>query len=162
MRRLLAALAILASAASPASAELGRDDQWSYVAATDDHGARAELRGDGASGSSTNLIFQIECLAAERVLRFRYQTSASGLADEHIDPLMSLIPDGQRPITIRARRVADLLEGDLGLNAETVVAIRDAPRFSIAASNDMGEAWHAGSAPALRRITRECWPGAPD
>lgn len=57
--------------ASNAQADLGRDDQWTFIPANAEHGARAELRGDHPEGVPSLLIFQIEC-SAGRTLTFRY------------------------------------------------------------------------------------------
>jgi hypothetical protein len=162
VKRLLAVVALLCGLTGVAHAELGRDDQWSYVAATAGHGAQAELRGDGPGGLPSVLIFQIECAASERALLFRYQVSASGLPDEFVTPTMSLILGGEDALTFAmpSVRTGDALVGNLELTDELVAEIRRASWFLIGAPNDMGEAWQAGAAPAFRRLTEECWTGA--
>jgi hypothetical protein len=41
-----------------------------------------------------------------------------------------------------------------------VASLEGAEYVMIGAPNEMDEAFHAGAAPALRRLTRECWERA--
>jgi hypothetical protein len=150
----------LAFAAS-AHAELGRDDQWTYVPANADHGARAELRGDRPHRVPTVLLFQIECLRDERVLVFRYFSGWEEMPLEQMELLVSADQTpyhDDAPFRMPTRRLtASSLEGRLTLNDRIAVTVRDGAYFMISAPNDMGEPWHAGEAPALKRLVRECW-----
>lgn len=155
-----AALALLlAVLPTVARAELGRDDQWSFVPATTEHGARAELRGDEPEGVPTQLIFQIECAARARVLIFRYDASEFGLPEAALSQRIALIlnhfdgPDYSMPTSHTGAR----MEGRLALTADIAANIRDATYFEIAAPNDSGDAWQGGRAPALRQLAATCW-----
>jgi hypothetical protein len=150
--------ALLSCVASTAHAELGRDDQWIYHPATAEHGARAELRGDSSAGPATELIFQVECLRAERTLLFRFD-AWDGLSAAELDRQMSLLlgDDGEVGVVIPTSRDGVHLLGRLALTGRLASAVRDARYVTIYAPNDMDEAFHAGEAPALKRLTRECW-----
>lgn len=150
--------ASLLCAPGAAHAELGRDDQWVYVPAAADHGERAELRGDSGAGPATELIVQIECMRAERVLEFRFD-AWDGLPAEELDrPLALLLGDsGELILRMPTTRSGMRLIGRLTLTPQSVAAIRDASYVMIDAPNDMGEVFHGGGAPALKRVAQECW-----
>ena len=156
---ILATAALALCIATAAHAELGRDDQWRYVPATADHGARAELRGDFPEGVPTQLIFQIECIRVQRVLVFRYDASPFDLPEDALSRRMELILneyDGPTYLMPTSRR-GEQMEGRLTLTSEIVSAVRNATYVMIYAPSDMDEPWHGGDAPALRRVTAECW-----
>jgi hypothetical protein len=91
---------------------------------------------------------------------FRYFFDEMPVPVEPIELLISL--DGTpihddiafRMPTERGR--VSTLEGRLALNGEIAAAVSDARYIMIYAPSDGGEPWHAGQAPALRRLVREC------
>lgn len=164
LRGWLARLALAAGLfciASAAHAELGRDDQWTYVPGTSEHGARAELRGDGAQGVPTQLIFQIECQRSRRTLIFRYSPDMREFAEPYPeDQAFDLALDGDERSFAMPRRPGDTpFQRRLGLTAEIAAAISGASEFWIYAPNESGHPWLGGRAPAFRRLVRECWDG---
>jgi hypothetical protein len=159
VKRLLAAALVLFSLTSVAHAVLGRDDQWTYIAAADGHGARAELRGDDADGIPTHLIFQIECLKPDRALLFRYDASGFELPQQALSREMTLILNGYDGPTypIQTSHRGWQMEGRLALTEEIAARVSAATYFMIYAPSDMDEPWHGGGAPALRQLVAECW-----
>ncbi|MEQ1493618.1 MAG: hypothetical protein ABL932_24045 [Terricaulis sp.] len=117
----------------------------------------AELRGDSRQGPSTELIVQIECVRAERVLVFRFD-AWDGLPAEALDRPLALIlgDNGELIFRMPTTRNGVHLIGRLALTPQSASAIRDASYVMIGAPNDMDEAFHGGGAPALKRVTQEC------
>ncbi len=116
------------------------------------------MRGDSNAGPATDLIFQIECLRAERVLLFRFD-AWDGLPPAELNRHMSLVLgfNGEVGFPIPTTRDGTHLLGRLALTERIASSVRDARYFMIDAPNDMNEAYHGGEAPALKRLTRECW-----
>lgn len=155
---LLLAASLLAFTAT-AHAELGRDDQWFYIPATAERGAMAEFRGDGNAGPSTDLIFQIECARRPARLLFRYYGELDlerWVRPADIDAPMELIVNDSAVYPMETGRSGTQFLGSLTLTAGIAAAIRDADYIAIYVPDPMGEAFHAGEAPALKRLTREC------
>ncbi len=153
------AAALFLAFATDAHADLGRDDQWAYVPANAERGAMAELRGDGPQGVPSLLIIQIECERSARALIFHYDLTPflGDIDPRELAPPMGLVLDLDRELPMATRRTGNTLRGRLPLNAENVDAIAAASAFHIYAPNGSGDPWVAGRAPALKRVTRECW-----
>lgn len=161
LRGVLLAATLLFFATS-ARAELGRDDQWTYVLANADHGARAEFRGDTLDERAIDLMFQIECATSEPVLVFRYFVTTNVPVGPMALMVYAADPGARGHVfSMPARRVSDtLLESRLPLTNEVVGSIATGQYFEIGtpvAPDDMDEPFFAGGAPALRRVARECW-----
>lgn len=158
MKRLLAATLAFFSLSTLAHAVLGRDDQWTYVPATADHGARAELRGDWPEGVPSLLIFQIECDRESPTLTFRYDPDLREFEQPYPEneAFELVIDDDARTFVMPRRRGDGPFERRLLLNDEIVVAVQNARDFLIYAPNESGHPWIAGRAPAFRRLVSEC------
>jgi len=129
--------------------------------ATSERGESAELRGESRQGRASELIVQIECIRAARELVFRFD-AWDGLPTGELDRPLALIlgENGERILRMPKTRSGVHLVGRLALTQQTALDIRNASYVMIGAPNDMGEAFHGGRAPALKRVTDECWERA--
>lgn len=147
--------------ATSARAELGRDDQWTYVPAAEARGAQAELRGDRPEGVPSVLIFQFECVSAERllVMRFFIDDAEEIEPSQLNDPLGMVVSLPDRDIVFSApvRQRSDRLEGRLRLSSDMVATIGSAAFIGLLAPEAGGHLWSGGEAPALKRLVQECW-----
>lgn len=153
--------AFLLCIAPVAHAGLGRDDQWSYVAANIEHGARAELRGDYPEGVPSLMIIQVECLRETRSILVRHDYDEREFIGPYpADVPFQLVVDGQRTINMRHLPPDGVSVRRLSLSAEIVGSIEAAEDFELYTPSESGHAWRLGRAPAFRRVVRECWAHA--
>lgn len=158
MVRRLAALVVASLLTSPVHAEVGRDDQWSFIPRDARSGPRAEFRADG-DRPSEQLLFRFTCVRRGRVLveYFPGEDFDSVSDDVKRAPLELTVAD--RTTLIPQRRTGDRLVGTLALSERILAEAAATGSVELYGPSEMNEPFFAGQAAPLRRLIKECGEG---
>ena len=148
MNRLTFAISLFAGLAlvRPSfAASSDRDDQWLY---RHPNGAPIAVFMDW---NYSKVLFRASCAKGILVIRY-FGDEAVKLAR---GDSMSLLL-GNHEYKLAVAFGDNVLEGKIALTPAVSAAIASASEIDIDAPTEMGEPWYIGSAPALKRIVKEC------
>ena len=99
----------------------------------------------------SNVVFRISC--ARHTLAIRY-FGDKAVKLKRGDPMTLILDSQEHKLAVTFDKAG--LEGRIALSPALSASIAVAKDVDIHAPNEMGEPWYTGSAPALKRVVKEC------